>query len=286
MSFIGKFRPKLFSTIFTNRNRGESGAGTWTLIVRDTKVNDDSGKFVDWHLKLWGESIDASKATLLPMPNDDDDADHDVTSTATPTAGTTSLPLPTDATDTTLPTALPSDHPERPVKPSKTTGESVATETGTETAAAESSTATSSWLPSFLPTFGVSSSTQAWIYGSIGLIVAFCAGLGAWFWFVRRKQRLNNPRDDYEFEPLTAGDGGDDNLGPATGEKGQKRRGGELYDAFAGGSEDEDEAERDHFDIASRDSDSDEEDDSDDDDERRAANNEKQQTSRLLDNGR
>ncbi|KAI6088135.1 peptidase S8/S53 domain-containing protein [Hypoxylon rubiginosum] len=265
---------------------GESGAGTWTLIVRDTKVNDDSGKFVDWHLKLWGESIDASKATLLPMPNDDDDADHDVTSTATPTAGTTSLPLPTDATDTTLPTALPSDHPERPVKPSKTTGESVATETGTETAAAESSTATSSWLPSFLPTFGVSSSTQAWIYGSIGLIVAFCAGLGAWFWFVRRKQRLNNPRDDYEFEPLTAGDGGDDNLGPATGEKGQKRRGGELYDAFAGGSEDEDEAERDHFDIASRDSDSDEEDDSDDDDERRAANNEKQQTSRLLDNGR
>ncbi|XXH05616.1 intercellular trafficking and secretion [Hypoxylon texense] len=267
---------------------GESGIGTWTLIVRDTKVNDDSGKFVDWHLKLWGESIDASKATLLPMPSDDDDADHDVTSTATPTVATTSLPVPSDATDTALPTALPSDHPERPSKPSKTTGESVATETGTESAAAETtSAAPSSWLPSFLPTFGVSSSTQAWIYGSIGLIVAFCAGLGAWFWFVRRKQRRNNPRDDYEFEPLNPEDAGGDSLGGGVaGEKGQKRRGGELYDAFAGGSEDEDELERGHFDLASRDSDDDSDDgDEDDEEERRAANNEKQ-SSRLLGDGR
>lgn len=244
-------------------------------------MNDDSGKFVDWHLKLWGESIDASKATLLPMPSDEDDADHDVTSTATPTAATTSLPPPADATDTAIPTALPSDHPERPIKPSKTTGESVATETGTESAAAESTTAASSWLPSFLPTFGVSSSTQAWIYGSIGLIVAFCAGLGAWFWFVRRKQRLNNPRDDYEFEPLNPEDAGGDSLGGAPGEKGQKRRGGELYDAFAGGSEDEEDQETGHFDLASRDSD----DDSDDDDERGNVNNEKQ-GSRLLGDGR
>ncbi|KAI1774712.1 peptidase S8/S53 domain-containing protein [Hypoxylon cercidicola] len=260
---------------------GESGVGKWTIIVRDSKVNDDSGKFVDWHLKLWGESIDASKATLLPMPSEDDDADHDVTSTATPTAATTSLPAPTEAADTAIPTALPSDHPERPIKPSKTTGEDVATETGTESAAAETTTAASSWLPSFLPSFGVSSSTQAWIYGSIGLIVAFCAGLGAWFWFVRRKQRRNNPRDDYEFEPLNPEDGGD-NLGGATGEKGQKRRGGELYDAFAGGSEDEEDLERDHFDVGSHDSDSD---DDDDGEERRGANNEKQ-SSRLLGDGR
>ncbi|KAI1473732.1 peptidase S8/S53 domain-containing protein [Daldinia eschscholtzii] len=254
---------------------GESGVGKWTLIVRDSIVNDDSGKFIDWHLKLWGESIDASKATLLPMPNEDDDADHDVTSTATLPAATTSLPPNPDATNTAATTAVPSDHPERPIKPSKTASDSVAAETGTEAAAAETTTAESSWLPSFLPTFGVSSSTQAWIYGSLGLIVAFCCGLGAWFWFMRRKQRLNNPRDDYEFEPLNADDGGD-GLG-AAGEKGnQRRRAGELYDAFAGGSEDEDEneMERDHFDIASRD-------DSDDEDEGRAVKNEKQ-SSRLL----
>ncbi|KAI8959692.1 peptidase S8/S53 domain-containing protein [Daldinia sp. FL1419] len=256
---------------------GELGVGKWTLIVRDSIVNDDSGKFIDWHLKLWGESIDASKATLLPMPNEDDDADHDVTSTATPPAVTTSLPPNPDATNTET-AANPTDHPERPIKPSKTAGDGIATETGTESAAAETTTAESSWLPSFLPTFGVSSSTQAWIYGSIGLIVAFCCGLGAWFWFMRRKQRLNNPRDDYEFEPLNADDGGD-GVG-ATGEKGnQRRRAGELYDAFAGGSEDEDnESERGHFDIASRD-------DSDDEEEAGRAHGEKQ-SSRLLGEGR
>ncbi|KAI1392771.1 peptidase S8/S53 domain-containing protein [Hypoxylon trugodes] len=254
---------------------GESGVGKWTLIVRDTKVNDDSGTFIDWHLKLWGESIDASKATLLPMPNDDDDANHDVTSTATLPAATTSLPPNPDATNTALPTDVPSDHPERPTKPSKTSGDEVATETGTS--AAETTTPGSSWLPSFLPTFGVSSRTQAWIYGALGLIVAFCAGLGAWFWFMRRKQRRNNPRDDYEFEPLNADDGGDGLA--ATGEKGgQKRRAGELYDAFAGGSEDEDEhdLERDHFNIASDDDESD-----DDEDEEEEVHNEKQ-GSRLL----
>ncbi|KAI0882156.1 peptidase S8/S53 domain-containing protein [Annulohypoxylon maeteangense] len=256
---------------------GESGVGKWTLIVRDTKVNDNTGNFTDWHLKLWGESIDASKATLLPMPSEDDDADHDVTSTTTVPAATTSLPPNPETTNTVLPTSLPSDHPERPTKPTQTTSGSVATPTSTETAA--ETTAPSSWLPSFLPTFGVSSSTQAWIYGALGLIVAFCAGLGAWFWFVRRKQRLNNPRDDYEFEPLNADDGGE-GLG-ATGEKGQKRRAGELYDAFAGGSEDEAESsETDHFSIASHD-----EDDDDDDHERRPGHVEKQ-SSRLLGDSR
>ncbi|KAI1081916.1 peptidase S8/S53 domain-containing protein, partial [Whalleya microplaca] len=219
---------------------GESGIGTWTLIVRDTKVNEHSGNFVDWHLKLWGESIDASKAKVLPLPNENDDADHDVTTTATPTAGTTSLPPPAEATNTAIPTEIPSDHPDRPVKPTKTAGDAVAsaTPTGTDSAAAEETTTGSSWLPSFLPTFGVSSATQAWIYGALGLIVAFCAGLGAWFWFVRRKRLRNNPRGDYEFELLN--DEEVDGLDGAGVEKGgQKRRGGELYDAFAGGSEDE-----------------------------------------------
>lgn len=209
------------------------------------------------------------------MPSEDDDADHDVTSTTTLPAATTSLPPDPAATNTVLPTAVPSDHPERPTKPTETTGDTVATPTGTEAAA--ETTSQSSWLPSFLPTFGVSSSTQAWIYGALGLIVAFCAGLGAWFWFVRRKQRLNNPRDDYEFEPLNADDGGE-GLG-APGEKGQKRRAGELYDAFAGGSEDEGESSNDHFSIASHDE------DDDDDDDRRPGHAEKQ-SSRLLGDGR
>ncbi|KAI5864758.1 peptidase S8/S53 domain-containing protein [Durotheca rogersii] len=250
---------------------GEAGIGSWTLVVRDTKVNDDTGTFIDWHLKLWGESIDPSKAKVLPMPTEDDDKDHDAKTT------TVSLPPNPATTNTAAPTVVPSDHPERPTKPSATSSESAATETGADAAAAE--TTTSSWLPSFLPTFGVSSSTQAWIYGSLGLIVAFCCGLGAWFWFVRRKRLRNNPRDSYEFEPLNAEDG--DGLAGAV-EKGQRRRGGELYDAFAGGSEDEDEDDRsarERRSVASRD---DDDDDDDDDNGDAGGAARQQQTSRLL----
>lgn len=185
------------------------------------------------------------------MPTDEDDADHDVTTTATPTAVTTSLPPHPDATNTAITTSLPDDHPTRPVKPSKTDSTSASSATGTESAAAETTTE-SSWLPSFLPTFGVSSRTQIWIYGALGLIVAFCAGLGAWLWLVRRKRLRNNPRDKYEFEPLNP-DGTADLSNDQ--EKSTKRRGGELYDAFAGGSDDEEPDERDHSSLLSADSD-------------------------------
>ncbi|KAI1338284.1 peptidase S8/S53 domain-containing protein [Xylariaceae sp. FL0016] len=230
---------------------GESGVGTWTLIVRDTKVNEHKGTFTDWHLKLWGESIDADKATLLPMPSENDDADHDVTSTATPPAATTTLSPDPATTNTAVTTELPSDHPDRPVKPSNTAGSSGATATDTEVEAAETTSAESSWLPSFLPSLGVSSRTQVWIYGALVLIVAFCAGLGGWLWWVRRKRLQNNPMDGYDFEPLNADETEGLNGG---GEKGPRRRGGELYDAFAGGSEDEDE-EDDHRSLVSADSD-------------------------------
>lgn len=231
--------------------RGESGVGKWTIVIRDTQVNDHKGTFVDWHLKLWGESIDASKTKLLPMPTDEDDASHDVTTTATPTAITTSLPLPSDATQTAITTSVPDDHPDRPVKPSKTSSDSKPSATSTQSAAAETTTE-SSWLPSFLPTFGVSSRTVAWIYGALGLIVTFCVGLGAWLWWVRRKRIRNNPRDTYDFEPLNA----DETVGlDGSREKGTKRRGGELYDAFAGGSDDEEFNDRDHSSLVSGDSD-------------------------------
>ncbi|KAI1172470.1 peptidase S8/S53 domain-containing protein [Nemania sp. FL0916] len=235
---------------------GESGVGTWTIVIRDTQVNDDRGTFIDWHLKLWGESVDAAKATLLPMPTEEDDADHDVTTTATVTAITTSLPPHPDATNTAITTSLPDDHPERPTKPSKTSSsDSGPSPTSTQSAPAETTTE-SSWLPSFLPTFGVSSRTQAWIYGALGLIVTFCIGLGVWLWLVRRRRLRNNPRDSYEFEPLNPDDAA--GLDGNNREKGAKRRGGELYDAFAGGSDDEEFNDRDHSSLVSSDSDDDE----------------------------
>ncbi|KAI1811829.1 peptidase S8/S53 domain-containing protein [Poronia punctata] len=228
---------------------GESGVGTWTIIIRDTVVNDFNGTFIDWHLKLWGEVKDESKAKLLPMPTEEDDADHDVIPTVTPTAATTSLPPHPAATKTGVSSVATEDVPQRPEKPSKT-GVGAVLPTTTQTGAAQSTTA-SSWLPSFLPTFGVSSRTQAWIYSALGLIVAFCLGLGAWLWWMRRKRLQNNPRDTYEFEPLNPDDA--TGLG-ASHEKGAKRRGGELYDAFAGGSEDEDYNDHDHDSLVSSDS--------------------------------
>jgi kexin len=73
------------------------------------------------------------------------------------------------------------------------------------------------------------------------LIVAFCAGLGVYFYIARRKRRAANARDSYEFDLIPDQEEARLMGGGAKGGKGGKRRAGELYDAFAAGSEDEDE---------------------------------------------
>ena len=224
-------------------SRGESGMGKWTIIVKDSKVNEHNGTFVDWHLKLWGESKDASKATLLPMPTEEDDNDHAQIATTTIAASTPTV-VPNPVSTAAEVTANPSDHPDRPVN-TKPTDDAKPTAGEEETAQSSPST----WLPSFLPTFGVSASTQAWIYGSLGLIVAFCCGLGVYLWLARRKRLRSSPRDDYEFELLDEAEAeglasGEKRL---NGKKARRTRGGELYDAFAGGSDDEDDFAEDGY---------------------------------------
>ncbi|GAB1310004.1 pheromone processing endoprotease [Madurella fahalii] len=260
---------------------GEKGVGTWTIVVKDTNVNQFSGTFVDWHLKLWGESRDPSKAKLLPLPTEEDDDDHAAIPTTTVQASITTIPPKpaggdedSQATDS----AALSDQPNRPVNSKPTDDSSSSSSSSTtdqghddqqiqespepsESSGAEtSSSTTSNWLPSFLPTFGVSAATQAWIYGSLVLIVLFCSGLAIYLFLARRRRLRNNPRNNYEFELLDedeaeglAGAGAGDR-GGAVGEKraahgaggvagagGRKRtRGGELYDAFAGGSDEDD----------------------------------------------
>ncbi|PBP22463.1 subtilase [Diplocarpon rosae] len=150
---------------------GESGVGTWTVLLKDTVENEHNGTFVDWHLKLWGESIDASKAVLLPMPTEHDDDNHTEIIATTTIAGTTAAitPLPT-STDPLL---------VIPTKPKPTTSGSLTSPTTSPTPSATDS-ASSGWLPSFFPTFGVSSKTQIWIYGAAALILIFCSGLGVY----------------------------------------------------------------------------------------------------------
>ncbi|KPA42074.1 protease kex1 [Fusarium langsethiae] len=214
---------------------GESGIGKWTIIVRDTEKNSYKGKFTDWRLKLWGEAIDADKATLLPMPNPGDDDDHDkIVATTSIAASTTTAP------PATKPTLIdhPSDHPERPTKPARPSDTEEEEPSSTQSSAEESSTASSSWV-SWLPTFGASKKAQIWIYGAVGFIGAFCIGLGVYFWVARRRRLRNSSHNNYEFElideeeaPLNAGE-------KAPGNKPRRTRGGELYDAFAEGSDEE-----------------------------------------------
>lgn len=220
---------------------GESGVGTWTVVLKDTIVNNHQGKFVDWRLNLWGESIDGSQQELHPLPEEHED-DHEV---ATAIVTTTTVDVGSSATE--LP-AHPSDHPERPTKPKPTdagTGETTTTSTSTSTAGASTTdgaqathTVSENFLPGFFPTFGVSKRTQIWIYGSIALMVVFCAGLGAYF-LVQKRKRLRNSREDYEFAMINDDDVDEAKQGLTGGRGGRRRRGGELYDAFAGESDED-----------------------------------------------
>ena len=240
----------------TNCSRGEPGIGNWTVIVKDTNKNEFNGTFIDWRLKLWGLSIDASKQKLLPMPTDHDDDDHDAVTAIVGTTTITPIPSPTLASTT------PTDHISRPVNEKPTSpvaplttdlsntlsAPSASTTAGTSPASTISTATASpsavpesneSFLPHYFPTFGVSKRTQIWIYGAFSLIVLFCIGLGITFWVLRRRRARTN-RSEYEFDVLN-GDDTDGARGALTGSRRNKRtrRAGELYDAFAGESDEE-----------------------------------------------
>jgi kexin len=247
---------------------GESGVGKWTVIVKDTNVNEHKGTFIDWRLKFYGEAIDPKKTSLLPLPNQHDDDDHDVVETQTASHHTTSVAVPTE---TGRPPGNPDDHQHRPVnsKVSTTTATGTATslpspiEDEVTPTSTDTDSDNSNFLPRPFPTFGVSKRTQIWIYGAIGLILVFLIVLGGWWYYMRRKRRWMN-RDDYGFEMVDHDDHDDYPAsrgmnGHANGGIGGRRkvRAGELYDAFAEDTDDE----ADMFDLASG------EEDSGDDDE-------------------
>lgn len=226
-NYVGGYEDWTFMSV---AHWGERGVGNWTVIIRDEVENGHEGSFTDFHLKLWGESLDASKATPLPMPGEHDDDDHDKIQTMTkPATVTSQAPNPNASGDP--PNANPSDHPHRPTKPASKPEEEQKEPTEKPN---------SSWV-SWLPSFGASKKAQIWIYGAVGLIGAFCCGLGIFFWIARRRRLRNDTRNNYEFELLDEEEGEGLNGGEkgAAG-KGRRTRGGELYDAFAGGSDDED----------------------------------------------
>ncbi|KAL8927635.1 MAG: hypothetical protein Q9172_001264 [Xanthocarpia lactea] len=218
---------------------GETGIGQWSIVVKDTVVNEHSGTFTDWKLSLWGECIDASKQEPLPMPTDHDDEDHDVISAVVSTTQVSA------GAEQTKEPVNPTDHIDRPVNAKPTPGSSSTAASTTSPSLVASASASSSaiapskehFLPHYFPTFGVSKRTQIWIYGALAIILFFCAGLGTYF-FVQRRKRIRNSRDAYEFDVLGDADAGTGLTGAAGGRR-PRRRAGELYDAFAGESDEE-----------------------------------------------
>ena len=171
------------------------------------------------------------------MPTEHDDDDHAIIS-ASPTFVSVG-PGPAETT-TELP-AIPSDHQDRPIKPTPTVPEQTATAipsgSGLPDKPPEEDETDTHFLPHYFPTFGVSKRTQIWIYGALAIIVLFCAGLGMYFFIQRRKQRRSE-REDYEFEMLEDEDAMLNGNGAASGRR-KGRRAGELYDAFAGESDED-----------------------------------------------
>lgn len=206
------------------------------MIVKDSKVNENAGIFIDWRLNLWGEAINGSRQPLHPLPNEHED-DHTIEDAIVATTSVSPAPIKTDAP------GVPSEAIDRPVnaKPTEPASETIEPpdprpSVETATPLPSSTPVSESFLPSFFPTFGASKHTQAWIYAAIGSIIVFCIGLGAYFNVQRRRRIRDNPRDDYEFEMIED----EDELRPMAGTSGRsQRRGGELYNAFAGESDEE-----------------------------------------------
>lgn len=269
---------------------GEDPAGDWTIVVKDTRVDDNNGTFVDWKLNLFGECTDASRQDLLPLPAEHDDDAHDEDHEDAPVStAPVDNPSPTGA-----PPGNPSDHIDRPVNVKPTDAATTTTaafeppsatltpgeeegladgvdEEQPDTTSSPTATATpappDNFLPSPFPTFGVSKRTQVWIYGALTLILVFIGSLSVYYCvFVRRRRtRQRASRDGYEFDFLKDedddddseddhgrkiagggrggrfGDGRNGGAGGGLGNKKRKPRAGELYDAFAGeGESDED----------------------------------------------
>ncbi|CAN6674478.1 kexin [Trichomonascus vanleenenianus] len=211
---------------------GESAAGNWTLKVSNDEKQGVEGVVLDWRLKLWGEAQDEKRSVVYPLPDEGDvDPDHDNSgykqpeipkpSSAPPKPSKvvfSSTAKPTQPSKPSNPPEIPSKpvaNPEKPEKPEKpdetktpTKTSSSAEATTTNAAATPSKTGGGSNPWSMIPTFGLSSHTLAWVYGSFLLIVLFVGGIVIYI-FVSRRRRdgySSKTMPSYEFDLIPAHD--------------------------------------------------------------------------------
>lgn len=197
-------------TVMSVAHWGEPGHGNWTFKVCNKKQQGARGQLNSWRLKLWGESKDASKAMLLPIPKDSDpDIDHRPTSVATikPTEPAIHQPSrPVKPVSSLSASKSHHEHSSATSKPSSTKGgsktkptssSSTPVEEETKPATTTGSDSNKTW--SMIPTFGLSSHTLAWIYGSFLLILGFVFCISIYICLSKRK--YDNRSKTYKQQP-------------------------------------------------------------------------------------
>ncbi|KAK9472808.1 peptidase S8/S53 domain-containing protein [Dipodascopsis tothii] len=196
---------------------GESGVGNWTVTVYDTANPATTGVFENWKLTLWGEAIDADKATPYPLPGGpapSATAPASVSATASATSSVAAAPSATTPSDGD---AYDGD--------------------GSDGFADDTPTPSHSFLDGLGTLLGSTGAYSAWIYATVLIIIGFVA-LVAIYICVNRRQAgryasLGRDGDDtaegesYEFQELRSAPG-DLEAGRDRGE----RKARELYNAF------------------------------------------------------
>ncbi|ODQ52302.1 hypothetical protein SAICODRAFT_58465 [Saitoella complicata NRRL Y-17804] len=264
-------------TFMTVKHWGESGVGDWTLIVRDEKNSQYSGKLLNWRMTLWGESVDPALAVPHPLPGTDDD--HPLppdpvlpSTTASATYSQSAHPRPvisiTKAESghaASVHSAQVSTVPHPKVKPTTTATATTTTTTGVAATATpvqedekvsdETTSATET------ATTGKTYEIMGNEYGLIVIVVVFVsvgtallgAAIAAVYFFIRRQRLRAAQREDYEFKVLRNTGDADVDETPAEVKRGGVE--GVLYDAFDARDSDEE-----IFDALGEVSDDDEED--------------------------
>ncbi|KAF7327776.1 PHOMO B domain-containing protein [Mycena kentingensis (nom. inval.)] len=222
-------------TFMSVKHWGDNPVGDWTIKVSDQASEQFNGSFLGWNMMLWGEALDASKATaLFEVPHDEDDKLLPPVESARPS--------PTISASTkqhSKPTAhLPGDHGDAPGENSNATfpDNSGAVIPSSAPSSSSTPTADEGWFSDMSNLV----KNQVWFFGALGAVAIFGAAAGFYFWRRSRARRLS------EYGPLPGGD----EL-PMSGMRSERLSSGgprsartkELYDAFGEVSDDDDDAD-------------------------------------------
>lgn len=225
-------------SFMTLKHWDESPVGTWKLRVFDPAHPNKVGNLYAWSMSLWGASIDPTKAVPWDFP--ENSIEYHETLVAAPE--TTIIKLPPSYTSSAK-LKKPTDH--LPDDHGSAEGENHIdfTNHGTNAPVTVQPEADTGYISGL-------KKNSTWVVIAGGLVVIFAGSLAAFFVMRKRKMRGSGSggaggRGDGGYESLPGDEevamGSLDDAARRAGGRGEKaRRTKELYDAFAEGSDEED----------------------------------------------